>query len=372
MKVQLYAYAPTPDGALEIEDRIVARCALINSELRKLLGDIAEFDRREAWRADGAHSMEHWLQMRAATSHRTAKDWVEAAHALDSLPKIGDALEEGELSWDQVRPLSSFATPEEDAHLAREAPGWSPAALQDEARRRKGVSRQDAATAHANRFVKHRWDRDSGMLRLWGLLPADQGAVVEKTIDLVARQARESGATDSLAALRADAVTELCSSWIGEKKDSDRACVVVHVEAKELSAVDGLGELENGIALSAETVRRLACNGHVQMVAWSEDGKPIGIGRKSRTVPAWLERLVEQRDKGCRFPECGRTTWTDVHHIVPWSCGGRTDLNNLCQLCGYHHTMVHEHGMRIEGDPSGELTFIRPGVARASHKCRPP
>lgn len=124
----MHAYAPAPDGALEIEDRIVARVALINSELRQLLADIAEFDRREAWRPDGAHSMEHWLQMRAATSHRTAKDWVESGRALDYLPRIAEAFEESELSWDQLRPLVSFATAEEDAHLAREAPAWSPVA----------------------------------------------------------------------------------------------------------------------------------------------------------------------------------------------------------------------------------------------------
>ncbi|WP_425584513.1 HNH endonuclease signature motif containing protein [Tomitella cavernea] len=38
-------------------------------------------------------------------------------------------------------------------------------------------------------------------------------------------------------------------------------------------------------------------------------------------------------DQGCAFPACTRpTTRTEAHHIVEWSAGGRTDLNNLVSL----------------------------------------
>lgn len=370
MSGSLYALASPPDGALEIEDRIVGRCQRINSELRQLFSDIAEFDRREAWRADGAHSMAHWLQMMTGASERTSKEWVTAAHALDSLPKISSALDEGRLSWDQLRPLASFATPEEDEQLAGQAPGWSAAALEEEARRRRRITRDEAGKVHADRFFKRRWDRDSGTLRVWGQLPYDQGAVVEKTLNLMAQQARAAGVKESLGALRADTLTELCSSWVAGQKDADRATIVVHVEARELAAVRGMGELENGVVLAAETVRRVSCDGRVQMVVWSEDGEPLGVGRKVRLVPQWLMRLVRHRDKGCRFPECGRAAWTDAHHIIPWCRGGRTDLDNLCLLCGYHHTLVHEGGWKIDGAPDGELQFIPPLVRPIVQKQR--
>lgn len=357
------AVARPPDGALEIEDRIVARCQRINAELSQLLRDVAEFDRRDAWRVDGAHSMAHWLQMKTSVSDRTAREWVAAAHALESLPQISAAFEEASLSWDQLRPLTSFATADEDERLAQDAPCWSPAALEVEARRRRRTTPSEAEKTHADRFLKRRWDRQSGVLRVWGQLPYDQGALVEQTLDAMAKKTRSTASSGPLAALRADALTELCSSWTSERRDGDTSTVIIHVAANELAAARGVGELANGVALSAETVRRVSCDGRIQMVVWSDDGAPIGVGRKTRVVPQWLLRLVKHRDKGCRFPDCGRMTWTDVHHVVPWSRGGRTDLNNLCELCGYHHKLVHEGGWRVSGDPSGVLSFFPPGVS---------
>ena len=52
--------------------------------------------------------------------------------------------------------------------------------------------------------------------------------------------------------------------------------------------------------------------------------------------------------------------WTQIHHLTYWSQGGRTDLNNLICLCGYHHRLVHEDGWRITGDPNNEITWITP------------
>jgi hypothetical protein len=54
------------------------------------------------------------------------------------------------------------------------------------------------------------------------------------------------------------------------------------------------------------------------------------------------------RDQMCRFPGCARTRHLKAHHILPWSRGGPTDLDNLILLCQTHHTAVHEGGMRIE------------------------
>lgn len=67
------------------------------------------------------------------------------------------------------------------------------------------------------------------------------------------------------------------------------------------------------------------------------------------------------RDKGCRYPGCGRTRWIHIHHLIHWARGGPTNLDNLISLCLFHHRLVHEDGWRISGDPNGEVTWIRPG-----------
>ena len=38
---------------------------------------------------------------------------------------------------------------------------------------------------------------------------------------------------------------------------------------------------------------------------------------------------------------------TDGHHIIHWSDGGPTELENLVSLCRPHHRTVHEQGWRI-------------------------
>ncbi|MDH3308571.1 MAG: HNH endonuclease, partial [Acidimicrobiia bacterium] len=123
----------------------------------------------------------------------------------------------------------------------------------------------------------------------------------------------------------------------------------------------GPATFENGSALSHDTLLRLTCDARIQFVLDGEKQQPIGVGRTTRTIPPWLARLVKARDKGCRFPGCGRTRWVQVHHIIHWSRGGRTDLDNLITLCGQHHRMLHEQGWTITGHPGRNITWLRPG-----------
>jgi hypothetical protein len=45
---------------------------------------------------------------------------------------------------------------------------------------------------------------------------------------------------------------------------------------------------------------------------------------------------------------------------VHWANGGPTDLDNLVLLCSFHHRAVHRMGLHIEGNPAGEIRFVRP------------
>jgi len=144
--------------------------------------------------------------------------------------------------------------------------------------------------------------------------------------------------------------------------------VVVHVDAAVLTAQAGNAVINDGPPVSAQTARRLACDGRLQVVVDGPDGPTGGSGRTSRTVPPWLSRLVRRRDRGCRFPGCGRTRWTHAHHRRHWADGGPTDLDNLVQLCSSHHHLIHSANWRIEGEAAGPLRFVRPdGRPLADH-----
>ncbi len=103
-------------------------------------------------------------------------------------------------------------------------------------------------------------------------------------------------------------------------------------------------------------------------------GAPVNVGRAQRIVPARTRRLVEDRDRGCRFPGCNATAHLQCHHLTHWADGGPTDTANLACPCPYHHDSHHDshHNgtFTVAGnanDPDG-LTFttnggfpIRPG-----------
>lgn len=152
-------------------------------------------------------------------------------------------------------------------------------------------------------------DDGRGVMALRGRLPAEAGALVEKALGRIAEAAPpdpELGGYESRGARMADALVTLAAAQVSEDADPDRACVVVHADAAFLAGGAGAAELEGGAPLAAETARRLACDAHVEVVAEGEDGRPLGVGRRTRQVPAWLARQIRHRDEGCRFPGCGR------------------------------------------------------------------
>jgi hypothetical protein len=108
---------PGPDVVSELD----AMHREVSAAQRRMLALIAEADRRESWRNTGAHGLAHWLSMRHGISWWKASRWVHAAHALDRLPAIAEALACGRLSLDAVVELTRFATPADEARLV----GWA-------------------------------------------------------------------------------------------------------------------------------------------------------------------------------------------------------------------------------------------------------
>ena len=340
--------------------------ALSLSASAQTLAAVAEWDARELWKDDGATSMSSWLAARHALAWGTAREWVRVARALTELPAIAEAYAAGRLSWDQLRFLTKFATAETDALWALDAPAWSPAALYREALRHQRVRATDVADARAMRSLYLSWDEDMRLLYLEGRLPAEQGAAVQAALEARAQDVVLADAPDAPADARmADALVELVTD---AGSGGGREVLVVHADAGilagEASAGEdlspSLAETESGVRLSSDAVRRIACDAKVEWVLESE-GRPVGVGRRSRHIPPWLMRLLRHRDLGtCRFPGCERRRWLKAHHLVHWADGGATDLDNLVLLCHAHHRLLHEDGWRTSGHPVN-LRFHDPG-----------
>ena len=93
-------------------------------------------------------------------------------------------------------------------------------------------------------------------------------------------------------------------------------------------------------------------------LAADENGNPLDVGRKQRTVSTPLRRALHARDRCCTFPGCLRKRYLDGHHLKHWIDGGETTPDNMTLLCTYHHTMLHEGGFSIVNDADQRLRFV--------------
>jgi hypothetical protein len=103
----------------------------------------------------------------------------------------------------------------------------------------------------------------------------------------------------------------------------ERFQVIVHLGQEPL-AEDGRwsATLEDGSRLSAETLRRVACD--CGLLATGGGGQSLNIGRRSRSIPPAIRRALMLRDGGCVFPGCRHTRFLHCHHIEHWLDGGET------------------------------------------------
>ena len=74
----------------------------------------------------------------------------------------------------------------------------------------------------------------------------------------------------------------------------------------------------------------------------------VAYGRTRRCATEGQTQALIARDRGCSFPGCDAPPqWCERHHVVPWHHGGRTDLENLTLLCGYHHREFEARGWQV-------------------------
>jgi hypothetical protein len=345
-----------------------------------------------------------------------AREHVRVARCLDELPAIRAAFGRGELSFSQVRAMTRVATPETEEELLEIAEHATAAQLERLLRRYRGVLELelgDSGASFCRRHVTCRHD-DDGALLIEARLPAEEGELVLAALE-AAREAlraaedvsaetpperrgaaaeahaenehapRRAPAEDEdvsaetpaerQAVSNADALVLMADTLLGSgpagRPGGDRHQVVVHVDARTLSGAseDGVCELEHGAALHPETARRLACDASVVRIV-ERDGRPLSVGRRSRSVPPALRRALQSRDGGCRFPGCCERRFVDAHHIEHWAHGGPTNLSNLVQLCRHHHRLLHEGGYRIRRTSRGGVVFRRPDGRKLP--ARPP
>ena len=344
--------------------RVTTLYGQITAATHEFLRALAECDRHRDWTEEGFASCADWLAWQIGITRGAAREKVRTARALEELPLISGAMSRGQLSFSKVRALTRVASPVSEAELLELARASSTATLERLVRGWKAMERGEEQKLER---IQHRLRRFSvfpdgtGMYEVRGKLTPEVAAVLMRAIEAASDALyREHGGEPEQR--RADALglvaeQALAAGFGGEGAPvsgsrAERYQVLLHVEE------DG-SRLEDGTRLSAESARRLSCDASRVVVKKSAQGRVLGVGRKTRTIPSALRRALEARDRGCRFPGCG-LRFTDAHHIEHWADGGRTDLDNTVLLCRRHHRLVHEEGHRICMDADGQVVFFSP------------
>jgi hypothetical protein len=145
---------------------------------------------------------------------------------------------------------------------------------------------------------------------------------------------------------RADALGDLARSFLDGSASpvggGERPHLNVHVDLMSLGGIGSLHETTDGIVLDPALIDQISCDASVTRIVFGPRSEVLDVGRKTRVVPAALRRAVVARDRHCVAPGCRRSArWCDIHHKIPWTEDGETEIDNLCLLCRYHHTLLH-------------------------------
>jgi Domain of unknown function (DUF222) len=419
------AAAATDDALLEFQRRITTSVRLLEVASATVAAEIAHRSRRELGysglaQRQGARTPEALVQSITGTNSSTARrliqvgslltaaavadDDVSSANAEPWLHAAVEAAATGRMSGEALEiirrelgapteAVSAESLAQAVAELTAMADLVRVGRLAAHARELRdqldaaGVGDREAE--RRDRRYLRLYPQTDGMTKLVGLLDPESAAIVGAAID-VATSPRRGGPrfVDPAAQERAerivndprtteqlalDAVVELVDvavrSRSGHRLAARRAVVRVLVTQGDLAADTGVGYIEGQTAaISVASVRRLACDGGLQPILFDDDGQALNLGRTQRLHSARQRAVISARDGGCIEPGCDRPpSWTEVHHIVEFSRGGKTDVADGVSLCRHHHMLVHNNGWRITREAGRYWLVPPPGVDPAQH-----
>jgi len=244
-----------------------------------------------------------------------------------------------------------------------------------------------------------------GLVSVSGLLDPLTGSLLLTALD--AKMRPPSGASDEAEASpsapldprswpqrRADALGDICAAWLESENAGVVGGVRPHVSvivdvatlnaqssdayrwAPERSAASESeapaaakavrgevwpGQLSWVGPITANESQLISCDATISRILMDGPSMVLDVGRATRTIPPALRRAVIGRDRHCAAPGCYRPPeHCDVHHVVFWSHGGDTSLDNTVLACRRHHRLIHQMGWQVTVDRSGRRSIGPP------------
>jgi HNH endonuclease len=305
----------------------------------------------------GHGSFAEYVERLLGYSPRATRDKLRVAEALEHLPELAQALEQGELSWCALRELTRVATADTEAAWLEAAQGKTTRQIEAlVAGKQPGEPPPDPARAndlppprrHVLRFEVSPETFATFRDAQQNLRRSAGGELDDDAVLLaMARQALGAPSDDSRSSYRI--TYQVCPECGRGAQLASGELVGVGGEVLAMATCDGEC-ISLQPAPPANTSRPAAA------IDEQAPASPAAthVGRARQAVPPALRRTVLARDRHlCRVPGCKNTHFVDVHHLQPRSEGGKNTLDNLITLCTAHHRATHRGELIIETTAEG-------------------
>jgi hypothetical protein len=337
------------------------------------------FVRTDEAELDGSVSPIDWIRHSCKMSGSAAADRVNVGEQLAKLPASTQAVADGEIGFAHLSVIartagalagSKTAAPFDEHQLLDPAREMTVGRLWHLARHVRHAADPEGVATDEAFAGERRWLRlspcEDGSVLLSGQLDSVGGSALRTALEPLARP---SGKDDDRTQEQrhGDALVELAMHSLDSGVLPQRAGQRPHLQVTtSLETLRGLvgspaAEMEFSLPICSKTVQRLACDSTITRVVLGSDSLVIDVGRAKRVVAGSRRRALNARDGHCQWPTCDRPpSWSAAHHVVHWTRGGSTNLDNLILLCHRHHWMAHEGAWQLVRTEEGRLLTIPP------------
>jgi hypothetical protein len=327
--------------------------------------------------------------------HHTRDAFAAGDLRLDQVRVITDALHyaPAEATPTQVSAAEEWLVGRATGRISRTGRPLSPKRLRQAARRAFAVVSADLADAHEEAMLRSReshaetdtylamGDNDDGTWSGRFVIPELHAQLLRRALERLTAPRRMgcSATSAQMDAGSADPTALSGAGWAisGAERDglaflellehlpdvgfaANGSTLLVTIGLEELRSGLGAARLDTGVHISAGEARRLACAAGIIPVVLGGASLPLDVGRAKRLHPSAQRNALATQHDSCAVGGCERPfAWTEIHHLQPWSQGGRTDLANALPRCGHHHRRAHDDRYDLRRHSSGEWRFHR-------------
>jgi hypothetical protein len=340
----------------------------------------------------GFASFSEYIERSFGYKPRTTQEKLRVAEALEELPALTQALEQGSVHWSAVRELTRVAVPESEAAWLAVAHGKSVRQLEElvagktlgddpsspqRISERRHVLRfevapetfalfREALTA-LRRSTDAALDDDAALLALARLAlggPRDEGrASYQIAITLcpncgqghqpangelvpIGREIIEMAHCDAqhLGRVSPQPANDSTPEPTPHRTNDAHVSAAVPFEHEPVHAPKTSSLRASGRVVHAHAHAHVAAK-----PSRAPDPDPVLARAKQPTPPALRRAILARDHRRCRVPGCRNTAFVDVHHLHLRSEGGPHRSENLVTLCGAHHRAAHRGQLVVDG-----------------------